>query len=122
MKKLFFSIGMAVLLSIWTQLATAQPYVWRAVAMGGGGFVDGIIFHPTAANLMYARTDVGGAYRWDDQKQEWIPLTDWLSYAQGNFTGIESIALDPQDPSRVYMACGTYTNPRTPNGASSSAK
>jgi photosystem II stability/assembly factor-like uncharacterized protein len=108
MKKLFFSIGMAVLLSIWTQLATAQPYVWRAVAMGGGGFVDGIIFHPTAANLMYARTDVGGAYRWDDQKQEWIPLTDWLSYAQGNFTGIESIALDPADAGRVYLAAGTY--------------
>lgn len=78
--------------------------------MGGGGFVDGIIFHPTAKNLMYARTDVGGAYRWDDQKQEWIPLTDWLSSAQGNFTGIESIALDPSDANRVYLAAGTYMN------------
>ena len=56
---------------------------------------------------MYARTDVGGAYRWDDQKQEWIPLTDWLSPAQGNFTGIESIALDPSDANRVYLAAGT---------------
>ena len=65
--------------------SSAQNYVWRNVAMGGGGFVDGIVFHPTAKNLMYARTDVGGAYRWDDQKQEWIPLTDWLSSAQRQF-------------------------------------
>ena len=90
--------------------SSAQTYVWKNVAMGGGGFVDGIVFHPMAKNLMYARTDVGGAYRWDDQKQEWIPLTDWLSPAQSNFTGIESIALDPADTNRVYMAAGTYMN------------
>ena len=42
-------------------------------------------------------TDVGGAYRWDDQRQESIPLTDWSSPAQNNFTGIESIGLDPSD-------------------------
>lgn len=99
-----------MLVAYWSSAATAQTYVWRSVAMGGGGFVDGIVFHPTEKNLMYARTDVGGAYRWDDKNQEWIPLTDWLSPAQGNFTGIESIALDPADANRVYLAAGTYTS------------
>jgi photosystem II stability/assembly factor-like uncharacterized protein len=87
----------------------ASAYIWRNVVMGGGGFVAGMVFHPGVKNLMYARTDVGGAYRWDDAGQKWIPLTDWLSAAQNNFMGIESIALDPGDPQRVYLAAGTYS-------------
>ena len=88
----------------------AQPYVWRNVAMGGGGFVDGIIFHPTAKDLVYARTDVGGAYRWDAASRQWVALNDWLSPSQNNYTGIESVGLDPSDPRRLYLAAGTYLN------------
>ena len=91
------------------QSTPSQPYVWRNVVMGGGGFVGGIVFHPTAKDLMYARTDVGGAYRWDAASQQWIPLNDWLSPAQNNYTGVESIGLDPADANRVYLAAGTYS-------------
>jgi photosystem II stability/assembly factor-like uncharacterized protein len=85
--------------------------------MVGGGFVDGIIFHPTAKDVRYARTDIGGAYRWNQETRRWEPLLDWVSYRDLNLMGVESIALDASDPNRVYLACGTYTNPETPNGA-----
>jgi photosystem II stability/assembly factor-like uncharacterized protein len=47
----------------------------------------------------------------------WEPLLDWLSYEDLNLMGVESIALDPSDPDRVYLSCGTYTLPHVPNGA-----
>lgn len=93
------------------------PYAWKNVQMVGGGFVDGIVFHPTEPGLCYCRTDMGGAYRRNVETKRWEPLLDWLSYDDVNLMGVESIALDPQDPGRLYLACGTYTNPRTPNGA-----
>ena len=46
-------------------LASAQ-YSWASVPVVGGGFVDGIICHPTVEGLRYCRTDMGGAYRWDN--------------------------------------------------------
>jgi photosystem II stability/assembly factor-like uncharacterized protein len=88
------------------------PYNWKSVQMVGGGFVDGIVFHPTERGLRYARTDMGGAYRWDDAAKRWTPLLDWISYDDVNLMGVESIAVDPRDANRVYLACGTYSGNR----------
>jgi photosystem II stability/assembly factor-like uncharacterized protein len=85
--------------------------------MVGGGFVDGIVFHPRAKGIRYARTDIGGAYRWSEESKRWLPLLDWLGWQDINLMGVESIGLDPSDPMRLYLACGTYTNDATPNGA-----
>lgn len=87
----------------------AQAYAWRNVRIGGGGFVTGIVFHPAEPGLAYARTDVGGAYRWNGDTGRWTPLLDWVSGADWNLLGIESLAVDPSDPGRVYLAAGTYT-------------
>jgi xyloglucan-specific exo-beta-1,4-glucanase len=89
----------------------ANNYKWGSVAMGGGGFVNAIIPSKTEQGLFYARTDVGGAYRWDKIESRWIPLTDWVSQDQVGYLGVESLALDPKDSAKLYMLVGiSYFN------------
>ena len=95
----------------------AVPYTWKSVTIVGGGFVDGLVFHPTAKDVLYARTDMGGAYRRNPKTHRWEPMLDWVPYADLNLMGVESIAVDPSDANKVYLACGTYTAPEVPDGA-----
>ena len=92
-------------------------YDWKPVAIVGGGFVSGLAFHPREPGLMLARTDMGGAYRRDGHREAWQPLLDGLSLADVNLMGVESMAFDPGDPDVLFLACGTYTSPASPNGA-----
>ena len=45
-------------------VANAAGYCWRSVSIGGGGFVSGLVFSRLEQGLLFARTDVCGAYRW----------------------------------------------------------
>ncbi len=93
----------------------SAPYNWDNVKIGGGGgYVCGIVYNPTEKGLVYARTDMGGAYIRNKQTLEWEPITDWVSPDEWNLLGCESIATDPVDTNRVYIAAGTYTNSWTP--------
>jgi photosystem II stability/assembly factor-like uncharacterized protein len=100
-----------------SNLAQPVPYRFRNVAIVAGGFVTGFVAQPQQRGLYYLRTDMGGAYRWDAARARWIPLLDWLSIGQRNLQGVESIAIDPTNPRRLYIAAGTYVNARTPDGA-----
>ncbi|TCB96480.1 xyloglucanase [Micromonospora zingiberis] len=98
-----------------TAQVAAESYTWRNVRIDGGGFVPGIIFNPTERNLIYARTDIGGAYRWDQANQSWIPLLDWVGEDRWGWNGVVSLATDPVQTNRVYAAVGMYTNSWDPN-------
>jgi len=113
----FYLLPFCVLLTQAQHNSPVEVYQWQNVQIVGGGFVDGIVFHPSEKGLCYCRTDMGGAYRRNSSTLCWEPLLDWLTYEDMNLMGVESIALDPSDPDRVYLSCGTYTNARTPNGA-----
>lgn len=86
---------------------SAENYDWGSLPLGGGGFVSGIIAHPTEKNLFYARTDVGGVYRWIEATQSWKPLTDFISIDDQGLYGVEAIAVDPQKPEMLYALTGT---------------
>ncbi len=95
--------------------AASDPYNWRNAEIAGGGFVPGIVFNPTERNLIYARTDIGGAYRWDESTQRWKPLLDWVGWENWGYNGVHSLATDPVQTNRVYAAVGMYTNDWDPN-------
>ncbi len=97
-------------------VASAASYRWENVPIHGGGFVSGLEFHPTEPGLLYARTDVGGAYRYDTANSRWIPLNDSIGGLDNAFMelGVASLALDPNEPDRLYLACGQYVAPWAP--------
>ncbi|KAL2759328.1 glycoside hydrolase family 74 protein [Sodiomyces alcalophilus JCM 7366] len=96
--------------------SACAAFSWENVHIGGGGgFVPGILFHPNAEGVAYARTDIGGLYRWNSD-DSWTPLTDKLAFHHNwNRWGIDAVAVDPSDPDVVLAAFGMYTNSWDPN-------
>ncbi|KGM11435.1 xyloglucanase [Cellulomonas bogoriensis 69B4 = DSM 16987] len=92
------------------QASTDAGYTWGNVEIVGGGFVPGIVFNQSEPGLVYARTDIGGAYRLDQGTRRWVPLLDHIGWDEWSHSGVLSLATDPVDPDRVYVAVGSYTN------------
>ena len=58
----------------------AQPvdtgWEWGNVEIVDGGFIPDVIYNPTEEGLIYARTDMGGAYKYNKDTQRWECITD----------------------------------------------
>ena len=70
-----FLHAFAAALALSTLGAAPAPeqvrYRWQNVVVGAGGFAPGIVFSPAAPGIAYLRTDMGGAYRWEDRAGRW---------------------------------------------------
>src|ERR1039457_4857770 len=102
--------GLDLILVLFLSAVTSfgQTYNWKNVVIKGGGFVSGLITHPNAPGVVYARTDIGGAYRWNAAGNSWIPLSHFG--ADANTYGIESVAIDPSASNRLYIAASRNTS------------
>lgn len=85
---------------------SANGWEFNQVAMGGGGFVSGV-FATSQEGLYYARTDVGGAYRYNKDTQLWESMSYGISEEDQGFLGIAGLAYGDKDPNRVYLLAGT---------------
>ena len=87
----------------------SATYDWRPMKIGGGGWVTGLDVSPTTRGLMYVRTDVSGAYRWDATTSSWKQVVTSASMpansvAYGKYAGVDSLVSAPKDPNVAYMA------------------
>ncbi|MGH9351022.1 MAG: hypothetical protein ACRD2G_02505 [Terriglobia bacterium] len=103
------TLALCVSIPLQAQDGLSQHYTFKPVRIVAGGFITGFVAQPLVPGLFYVRTDIGSTYRWDSSKQIWAPLTDFESPANYLLTGTESIAIDPTDPNRLYLAQGMYT-------------
>jgi photosystem II stability/assembly factor-like uncharacterized protein len=88
---------------------------WQTLPTGPGGFVTGLVIHPHERDVMFARTDVGGAYRWDPADKSWVQMltTSSVSDRKASDYNVESVAVSPSDPQRVYLSTGNDDDPGT---------
>jgi fibronectin type 3 domain-containing protein len=113
--------GVAICLVGWQAPVEAYTdltadYTWKPVKIGGGGWDVGMWIHPTESGLVYCRSDVGGAYRWDEATDTWanvvtagsMPTPPNGYYGQSccgtNYSGVDSIVGASSDPDIAYMA------------------
>lgn len=93
---------------LFTIALTAQDYEWNTVATGAGGWMTGLDIHPSG-DPVYARSDVGGAYRLDVESGEWENIVTANNLPESDvywnrFAGVLSIVSAPSNPDRTYLA------------------
>lgn len=92
--------------------ANTVPYTFGTLAIGGGGFVSGIV---AQGKSKYARTDVGGAYKWNKENCSWKPITNFISEDDKGLLSIEAMAIDPQNEQNIYLlgGCQYFSSQKT---------
>ena len=81
-------------------------YEYKNLPIPGGGYVTGVLYHPKQEGVLYARTDIGGTYRFDKKRQEWISLIGHVTMEDLSETFPIALALDENRPNMLYIACG----------------
>ena len=105
----FHSLLWFLVLTDVTVSISHDDFIWRSVPIGGGGFVTGI--EQTSNHIIYARTDVSGVFRFDEETPEWVQLFNWISNKERNLYGFEAIISHPNvnKSNQLWVASGMYT-------------
>lgn len=93
-------------------LRTAQA--WSPAALGGGGYITGLLQHPADSGVLYARCDVAGVFRSLDGGLSWETLNSGLT--QSYHHQVQSFAISSHHP-EVMFRCSGEVRSRTFYGA-----
>ena len=73
-------------------------YEYKNCPIPGGGYVTGFLYHSVYEGILYARTDIGGVYRYDYENSSWISLVEHVKTTMIDETFPIAIAVDRNDP------------------------
>lgn len=80
----------------------SRQYVCEQSWFGGGGYITGLIQHPSDPQTLYARCDVGGVFRTIDGARSWHAVNRGMTIAHHH--SVQSIAISPNHP-HVLLRC-----------------
>ncbi|MDE5892796.1 MAG: endoglucanase, partial [Acetatifactor sp.] len=84
-------------------------YEYHNAPIPGGGYVTGLLYHQQTPGILYARTDIGGVYRYEADQKRWKSLIDHVTMEDLDETYPAAIALDDRYPERLYIASGVIS-------------
>lgn len=88
-------------------------YEYKNAPIPGGGYVTGLIYHKKQPGILYARTDIGGTYRFDREDGRWHSLINHVTSENLAETYPIALALDDNHPEWLYIVSGVNG---VPNG------
>ena len=108
---------MRVIVLVCAALAAAEVYAaepdnayrrygdWVSGRIGGGGYLQHIVWSPADHGRLYMSTDVGGCYRSDDGGRSWAMLHGALPPAQAAYQ-VRGVLAHPKSRDTALFACG----------------
>lgn len=106
-----FSFTCLLLLAQASAADLSSSYEWKPMKIGGGGWLVGMSINPAEKDLLYARADVSGGYRWIPATSSWKQIVtassmppEYVGY--GKYSGVDSIVGAPSDANVAYMSLG----------------
>ncbi|MNO14722.1 Xyloglucanase precursor [compost metagenome] len=78
--------------------------IWSPASLGGGGYITGLIQHPTDSGVLYARCDVAGVFASTDGGFRWEARNGGLAKAYHH--QVQSFAISPQHPEVLFRCSG----------------
>ncbi|MBP3609762.1 MAG: endoglucanase [Lachnospiraceae bacterium] len=82
------------------------PYVYKNAPIPGGGYVTGFLFDKTRPGVLFCRTDIGGTYRYEADKDCWKSLIDHVTMEKLDETYPIAITVNEEKPGAFYIICG----------------
>ena len=82
----------------------SAEWVWTDVELNGMGWITGLVVCPSPPYQIYARSDVGGVYRYNRQTSRWTQLLDSFGLDDRNVYSVDGLAVDPKNGNIIYFA------------------